>query len=77
VFVLYPRRLKALNFDYFDYSHKSFLWPKYFIDFLCERWITCQAPTSVLCLHYTAQRHCSTKDWVHLWYSFPCISTLN
>jgi hypothetical protein len=25
VFVLYPRRLKALNFDYFDYSHKSFL----------------------------------------------------
>ena len=31
----------------------------YFIDFLCERWIQCQALTSVLCLHYrpvTAQK---------------------
>ena len=25
VFVRYPRRLKALNFDNFDNSHKSFL----------------------------------------------------
>ena len=31
--------------------------------FLCERWIPCQALTSVLCLHYCPERvHCSTKD---------------
>ena len=30
---------------------------------LCERWIPCQASTSVLCLHYrTVTVHCSTKD---------------
>ena len=29
VFVLYPRRLKAVNFDN---SHNSFLWPEYFIE---------------------------------------------
>ena len=40
--------------DNFDNSRNSFLWPEYFIDFLCERWIPCQVVTSVLCLHYTA-----------------------
>ena len=31
--------------------------------FLCERWIPCQASTSVLCLHYRPETvHCSTKD---------------
>ena len=31
--------------------------------FLCERWILCQAFTSVLCLHYRPETvHCSTKD---------------
>ena len=36
---------------------------EYFIDFLCERWIPCQAVTSVLCLHYRPETvHCSTKD---------------
>ena len=31
--------------------------------FLCERWIPCQALTSVLCLHYRPKTvHCSTKD---------------
>ena len=55
--------LKALNFDNFDISHNSFLWPEYFIDYLCERWIPCQASTSVLCLHYRSETvHCSTKD---------------
>ena len=59
----YPRRLKALNFDNFDNSHNSFLWPEYFIDFLCDRWILWQALTSVLCLHYRPETvHCSTKD---------------
>ena len=31
--------------------------------FLCERWIPCQAVTSVLCLHYRPETvHCSIKD---------------
>ena len=31
--------------------------------FLCERWIPCQARTSVLCLHYRPETvHCSIKD---------------
>ena len=34
---MYPWRIKALNFDNFDNSHNSFLWPEYFIDFLCEK----------------------------------------
>ena len=42
---------KASKYDNLDNSHNSFLWPEYFIDFLCERWIPCQASTSVLCLH--------------------------
>jgi len=63
VFVQYPRRLKALSFDNFDNSHNSFLLREYFIDYLCERWIPCQASTSVLCLHYRPVTvHCSTKD---------------
>ena len=50
--------LLALNFLIL-----SLLWPEYFIDFLCERWIPCQASTSVLCLHYRPETvHCSTKD---------------
>ena len=57
MFFLYPRRIKAFNFDNFDNSHNSF------IDFLCERWISCQAMTSVLCLHYRPETvHCSTKN---------------
>jgi len=57
------RRLKAFNFNNFDNSHYSFLWPEYFIDFLCERWIPCQASTSVLCLHYRPKTvYCSTKN---------------
>ena len=60
---LVSRKLKALNFDNFDNSHNSFLRPEYFIDFVCERWIPCQALTSVLCLHYRPGTvHCSTKD---------------
>jgi len=63
VFVYNPRRIKALNFENFDNSHNSFLWPEYFIDFICKRWIPCQAETFVLCLHYRPETvHCSTKD---------------
>ena len=33
------------------------------LSFFCERWIPCQALTSVLCLNYCPERvHCSTKD---------------
>ena len=47
----------------FDNSHNNFLLSEYFIDFLCERWIPCQASASVLCLHYRPETvHCSTKD---------------
>ena len=49
---LVSEEVKSLNFDSFDISHKSFLCPVYFIDFYCERWIPCQASTSVLYLHY-------------------------
>ena len=62
VFVYYPRRL-SIKFDNFDNSHNSFLWPEYFIDFFIEKWIPCQAVTSILCLHYRPETvHCSTKD---------------
>ena len=60
---LVSEEVKALNFDNFDNSHNSFLWPEYVIDYLCERWIPCQASTSVFCLHYRSVTvHCSTKD---------------
>ena len=52
VFSLYSRRIKALNFDNFDNSHNSFLWPEYFIDFLCVRWIHVRLRHPSLCLHY-------------------------
>ena len=59
---LVSEEVKSINFDNFDNSHNSFLWPEYFIDFLCEKWIQCQAVTSVLCLHYRPVTvHCSTK----------------
>ena len=48
-----------LIFQIFDNSYKSFLWPEYFT----ERWITCQASTSVLCLLYRPETvHCGTKN---------------
>ena len=51
-----------MNLDNLDNSHNSFLWPDFFIDYLCERWIPCQASTSVLCLNYRPVTvHCSTK----------------
>ena len=60
---LVSEEVKSINFDDFDNSHNSFLWPEYFIDFLCERRIPWQASTSVLCLHYRPETiHCSTKD---------------
>ena len=71
---LVSEEVKALNFDN---SHNSFLWPEYFIDFLCERWIPCQALTSVLCLHYRPETvHCSTKDVYTSEKNLPCITSL-
>ena len=51
-----------MNFNNFDNSYNSFLWPECIIDFLCERWIPCEASTSVLCLHYRPRQYCSTKN---------------
>ena len=66
-----------MNFDNFDNSHNSFLWLEYFIDYLCERWIPCQASTSVLSLHHRPVTvHCMYKRCVHLWNNFPCIKSL-
>ena len=74
---LVSRKLKALNFDNFDDSHNSLLWPEYFIDFVCERWIPCQALTSVLCLHYRPETvTLQYKRCVHFWNNFPCITSL-
>ena len=54
---LVSEEVKSIKFDNFDNSHNSFLWPEYFIDFLCERWIQCQA------VHYRTETvNCSTKD---------------
>ena len=72
--VLYPRRIKASNFDNFLNLHQSFLWPEYFIVFLCERWIPCD-----IRLDFTFQPRDSTlqyKKCLHLWNKFPCICTL-
>ena len=68
----------SIEFRKFDNSHNSFLWPEYFINFLCERWIPCQASTSVLCLHYRPETvQCSTKDAytseITFLASHPCI----
>ena len=60
-------------FDIFYNSLYSFLWPEYFIDFLCENGSPCQALTSVLCLLYCPETvHCSTKNT----YSFEIIKVL-
>ena len=64
----------------FDNSHTSFLWPEYFIDFLCERWIPCQALTRLWhlsCVYITPKDSTlQYKRCVHLWNNFPCIITL-
>ena len=67
-------RLVSEEIKNFDISHNCFLWPEYFIDLLCERWILCHVSTSVLCLHYRPETvHCRC---VHLWNNFPFIITL-
>ena len=52
----------------------SFPWPFHWF-FLWERWIPCQAVTSVLCFHYRSALQ--YKRCVHLWNNFPCIITLD
>ena len=73
---LVSEQVKTLNFDNFENSHDSFWWPEYFIDFLCERWIPCQAVTFV----FTLTPRDSTlqyKRCVHFWNNFPCITSLS
>ena len=61
--VLYPRRLKALNLIILIIHIIVFYDQNISLIFLFERWIPCQALTSVLCLHYRPETvHCSTKD---------------
>ena len=48
-------RIKAFNFDNFDNSHNSFLWPEYFIDYFCENGfhVSLWYPS---CVYLSAQR---------------------
>ena len=63
MFVQYPRRLKALNLIILIIHIIVFYDQNISLIFLFERWIPCQALTSVLCLHYRPETvHCSTKD---------------
>ena len=73
VFVQYHRRMKAFNFDYFENSISSFLWPEYFIDYFCENWFHVRLwhPS---CVYFSAV-NCSTKN-AYLWNNIPWISTL-
>jgi len=79
-YILKPvlRRLKALNFDNFDNSHNSFLWPEYFIDFFMWKMdpmsgldirLVFTLPPRDITLQY--------KRCVHFWNNFPCITSLN
>ena len=55
VFVWYPRKTKAFDFDNFENSHNSFLWPEYFIVYFCENWFYVRLwhPS---CVYLSAQR---------------------
>ena len=58
VFVYYPRKKKAFNFDNFDNSHDRFLWldrPEYFIDNFYENrfHVRLWHPS---CVYFSAQR---------------------
>ena len=74
MFIKYPRRLIALNFDNFENSNNSFLWPEYFFMGKMD-------PMSGfdIRLVFTLPPRESTvqyKRCAHLWNNFPCISTL-
>jgi len=63
VFVLYPKRLKALNLIILIIHIIVSNDQNISLIFLCEKWIPGQAVTFVLCLHYRPDTvHCSTKD---------------
>ena len=73
----YPRRVKTLNFENFDNSHKSFLWPEYFIDFYVKD-MDPMSGFDIRLVFALAPRDSKLqyKRWVHLWNNFPCIVTL-
>ncbi len=57
---LESEEVKAFNFDNFENSHNSFVWPEYFINYFCL--IPCQAVTFVFCLPFRPTTvHCSKK----------------
>ena len=77
MFVKYPRRIKAFNFDNFYNSHNSFLWPEYFIDFFM--WKMDPMSGSDIRLVFTLPPRDSTlqyKRCVHLWNNYLCIIIL-
>jgi len=78
MFVLYPRRLKVLNFDNFDNLHNSFLWPEYFIDFFMWK-MDPMSGCDIRLVFTLPPRDCTLqyKRCVHLWNNFPCIITLH
>ena len=67
---------KSIKLDNFDNSHNSFLWPEYFIDFFT--WKMDPMKGFDIRLVFTLppkDRTLQYKRCVHLWNSFPCITT--
>ena len=50
----------------------------YFIEFLCERWMSCQALWHPYCVYLQPRdaEHCNTKKCVHLWNNYLYIIIL-
>ena len=63
-----------MNFENFDNSHNSFLWPEYVTNFYVKEGsdVRLGHPS---CVYMTAQRQYTTvyKRCVHLWNNFSCI----
>ena len=64
-------KLKTLNFDNFDNSHNSFLWPEYFIDYLM--WKMDPMSGFDIRLVFTIPPSDSTLQYKRC---FPCIKSL-
>ena len=66
---LISEEVKIINFDDFENSHKSFLWPEYFIYF-CENGFYVRLWYS-FCVYFSAQSTLQYKKCVHVWNNFP------
>ena len=76
VFVWYSRGLKAINFGNFDNSHKSILWPEYFIDYFCEIESMSGCDIRLVFTFPPKDSKLQYKKCAQIWNNFPCISTL-